>query len=575
MNTVPRASWCALSVLALALNTFGGELRLSLADYRDKMRGAWVGQMVGVEWGAPTEFKFNDQIIPAEKVPLWKPEMINGAYGNDDLYVEMTFLRTLEEYGPDVSIRQAGIDFANSGYRLWCANLAGRSNLRQGIAPPDSSHPRFNRRSNDIDYQIEADYSGIIAPGLPQEVIRLGGVFGRLMNYGDGVWAGQFVGAMYAKAYFTEDVNAILDAGLAAIPAESDYAQMVRNVRAWHRAFPDDWTKAWEKIRATYRADRNPEMRDTNGGIDVRLNGAQIVMGLLYGAGDFDRSMEIAMRGGWDSDCNPSNVGGILMCARGLRRLDAKYASALDTRKTFSHTPYTFETLCAVCEQLARQIVVRHGGRVERDAAGAEWFVIPEQTPTPEPWVPSWKAPEPTGSRFTDEEMKRQKYGFRIAHPEKLHVADPTARVQNALDELAPGWKTSPNASDMEPGYRDVVETPKGGVAHCILTHPPARGKPAILSRRFKVPAGDPRLHFEVMNAPGGDFRLEVRIDGQTLFATDIGCQANAGVRPVMCPFNVSLAPWTGREVLVELVNRPNGWFCEAAIWHNLRLGNN
>ena len=39
----------------------------------------------------------------------------------DDIYVEMTFLRTLEVHGLDCSIRQAGIDFANSGYRLWHA----------------------------------------------------------------------------------------------------------------------------------------------------------------------------------------------------------------------------------------------------------------------------------------------------------------------------------------------------------------------------------------------------------------------------------------------------------------------
>ena len=96
-----------------------GERRLSLDDYRDRMKGGWIGQIIGVAWGAPTEFKFNDVIIPQEKVPVWKPEMINHAFGQDDLYVEMTFLRTLEQYGLDVDIRQAGIDFANSEYQLW------------------------------------------------------------------------------------------------------------------------------------------------------------------------------------------------------------------------------------------------------------------------------------------------------------------------------------------------------------------------------------------------------------------------------------------------------------------------
>ena len=102
--------------------------RLPVKEYRDKMKAAWIGQIAGVSWGAPTEFKWRDQMIPEDKMPKWRPAMINDAFGQDDLYVEMTFLRTMEEYGLDCSIRQAGIDFANSGYPLWCLN---------NLPPPD------------------------------------------------------------------------------------------------------------------------------------------------------------------------------------------------------------------------------------------------------------------------------------------------------------------------------------------------------------------------------------------------------------------------------------------------------
>ena len=144
---------CSLTVLTsvffVAPNTQaapgqdGPVRRLPVKEFRDKMKGAWIGQMIGVGWGAPTEFKIKGEIIPEDKMPAWKPDMVNQ-HNNDDCYVEMTFLRTLEQYGFDASIRQAGIDFANSGYRLWHANKAGRDNLRSGIAPPDSGHPKFN-----------------------------------------------------------------------------------------------------------------------------------------------------------------------------------------------------------------------------------------------------------------------------------------------------------------------------------------------------------------------------------------------------------------------------------------------
>ena len=121
----------------------------------------------------------------------------------------------------DVSMKQAGIDFANSGYMLWHANRIGRENLLKGIAPPNSGHPNFSTHADDIDYQIEADFSGLIAPGLPNTVIDLGEKFGRLMNYGDGLYGGQFVGGLYAEAFFEDDPAKLVDAALKYIPEGS------------------------------------------------------------------------------------------------------------------------------------------------------------------------------------------------------------------------------------------------------------------------------------------------------------------------------------------------------------------
>ncbi|RLD59705.1 MAG: hypothetical protein DRI97_00420, partial [Bacteroidetes bacterium] len=74
--------------------------KISVEEYRSKMKAGWLGQMAGVGQGAPTEFKFNGKIIPEEKVPSWDKKMINQHW-QDDIYVEMTFLKTLEDYGFD------------------------------------------------------------------------------------------------------------------------------------------------------------------------------------------------------------------------------------------------------------------------------------------------------------------------------------------------------------------------------------------------------------------------------------------------------------------------------------------
>ena len=376
--------------------------RLPAKEYLEKMKAGWVGQIIGVAWGAPTEGKFKT-IIPLEKVPPFSEDLVNNAFRQDDLYVEMTFLRTLEMHGFDVSIRQAGIDFANSEYPLWVANAAGRSNLRKGIAPPDSSHPRFHRSSGAIDYQIEADYSGLIAPGMPNAVIALGEKFGRLMNYGDGVYAGQFMGCMYADAFFEKDILKIIDAGLRCIPQESMYAGMVKDVLRWSRENPDDWEKTWALIDAKYRQDKNYYVSP----LDVKLEGAFVLLGMLYGKGDPDQTIIISMRGGSDSDCNPSSAAGVLFTSRGLSGLPERYYRKLDETAVFSHTAYHFPALLAVCDKLARQALAQAGGRVEKNAKGEEIFVIPVRAPKASRFEDIKNPGPPAGSMFTPEERAR------------------------------------------------------------------------------------------------------------------------------------------------------------------------
>jgi hypothetical protein len=419
-NLKKRSLWTIFPVLfgaAAAMLPAGAGAadfrRLPMSEYRDKMQAGWIGQMCGVGWGGPTEFKWKGQIVPADKVPQWKPEMVNQ-FNQDDIYVEMTFVRTLELYGLDVPIRQAGIDFANSGYPLWHANRAGRDNLRAGIAPPDSGHPQFNKHADDIDYQIEADYSGLIAPGMPNLAIELGEKFGRLMNYGDGVYGGQFVGGMYAEAFFEDDPVRIVEAGLRCIPARSQYAECIRDVLAWYKAAPENWADTWEKVEAKYQD--NPAYRKASCGgpqsdfnIDAKINGAYIVMGLLYGQRDPDKTIVIATRCGQDSDCNPANAGGVLFTTIGRSRLPDRFVSALNPDGVFSHTEYNFPRLVEVSEKLVRQAVVRSGGKVEKDADGNEVLVIPVETPKPGKLEQCWEPGPIAGSRFTEEEIKQIK----------------------------------------------------------------------------------------------------------------------------------------------------------------------
>lgn len=528
--------------------------RLSLREYRDRMQGGWLGQMAGVAWGAPTEFKWKDAIIPADKVPLWKPEMINEAFPQDDLYVEMTFLRTLEQYGLGVSIRQAGIDFANSRYPLWCANNAGRKNLRAGIAPPDSSHPQFNNRPNDIDYQIEADFSGLIAPGLPQFAIECGEKFGRLMNYGDGMYAGQFIGAMYAAAFFESDPEKIAQTALQAIPADCQYAEMVRDLIAWHRADSNDWEKTWQLCQKKYR--ENPEFQKaSNGDIDCKINGAYVLLGLLYGNRDLDRTIMLSMRCGMDSDCNPSSAAGVLATTFGAARLPQRFTSALSQEAIFSHTAYSFPQLIEVSEKLARQVVLRAGGKVLRDA-GEEFFLIPVRVPQPSRLELSW-APGPiANSRFTPAEM------------EQINADNVPSHMHAAVEDFAAGWEIANCGPDMEPGLRPEY----AGRQNVLVTHPLDSSTGCVLSRKINVPAGKKTLLRVVVGHDSrGDFDLLVRANGKELLRQPVNKQTSTN-DPWLTQ-DVDLSQFAGKKALkLELINQPSGWSYEAAYWAEIAV---
>jgi hypothetical protein len=547
-------TYCTFTAVCLA-PAQGAETvrRLSVKEYRDKMKAGWIGQIAGVAWGAPTEFRFKDQIIPEDKMPKWRPAMINDAFGQDDLYVEMTFLRSLEQYGLDVSIRQAGIDFANSGYPLWCANNAGRVNLRKGIAPPDSSHPKFNRCPNDIDYQIEADYSGLIAPGLPQAAIDMGEKFGRLMNYGDGVYAGQFMGALYAAAFFESDPVKLVETALPAIPAGSQYAEMVRDLLAWYRANPDDWQKTWARCQEKYR--RNPEyQKASNGGIDCKINGAYVLLGLLHGKRDLDQTIIISCRGGQDSDCNPSSSAGVLCTTIGFSQLPDRFTKELDETRIFSHTAYHFPGLLDACERLTRQVVLKYGGRIEKGPAGQEIFIIPVTAPKPSKLELSW-APGPIDhSRFTPEEMAR------------ITVGNVAKAVQEAAARVTPGWNISNCGTEMDPGLR----ADWAGRRNVLATHPLDRETGCVLSRTVELPAAkNSRLRLVVGHDPQGDFDLIVRADGKELLRKQVGPGTATGH---WLTERIDLAPFAGRTVRLELVNQPSGWSNEAAYWAEIKV---
>lgn len=381
-------------LLAIILLTVGmtGSLqsparRITRQALEDKIRGGWAGQMIGVSYGAPTEFNYLGKIIERE-IP-WSPERVENSLHQDDLYVDMTLAEVLDRAGLDATTEQYGEAFKETKYPLWHANASARRNLNRGLKAPLSGHPRYNVHANDIDFQIEADFIGLMTPGLPQTANDFADRVGHVMNYGDGVYGGMFVSGMYAAAFFETDPHRIVELGLACLPARSGYAQTIGDLLALHRQYPNDWKEAWRRINEKWdRDDPCTEGALHPFNIDARLNGAYVALGLLYGDGDFGKTIEISTRAGQDSDCNPASAAGVLGVVLGYDKIPNQWKGGIPAiaDKKFDFTNLNFNEITQATLKRALQLIEKAGGKVSGDA-----IVIPAQPPRAarlEQWSP-------------------------------------------------------------------------------------------------------------------------------------------------------------------------------------------
>jgi len=122
---------------------------------KDKIAGGWAGKMIGVTYGAPTEFRAQSKIF-GDSIK-WKPSDIKGSLWQDDIYVQLTFLMSMDKYGIDAHAKKFQEMLAKAGYPLWHANMQARKNYYDSIFVPASGSPEYNLHADDIDFQIEAD----------------------------------------------------------------------------------------------------------------------------------------------------------------------------------------------------------------------------------------------------------------------------------------------------------------------------------------------------------------------------------------------------------------------------------
>lgn len=360
--------------------------KLSRETLQDKIKGGWAGQTIGCTYGGHFEFKYNGTMIQ-DYVPVhWDSGSIKWWYDNapglyDDVYMDLTFVEVFEKYGLKAPVDSFANAFAHASYPLWHANQAARFNLLNGIKAPESGHWRNNPHADDIDFQIEADFAGLMAPGMANTAGVICDSIGHIMNFGDGWYGGVYVAAMYSLAFVSDDVKWVVTEGLKTIPAGSKYRQCMEAVIAAHKQYPNDWKRAWFEVERNWSEDLYcPDGVHAPFNIDATVNSAYILIGLLYGEGDFTKTMDISMRCGQDADCNPASAAGILGTMIGYSKIPEKYLQALRIveDRDFVYTTASLNDLYRMSFDHALAVIQSNKGEVN-----ASGVTIPYETPKP------------------------------------------------------------------------------------------------------------------------------------------------------------------------------------------------
>lgn len=299
-------------------------------EYIEQIYAGWLAKIIGIRLGAPIEG--------------WTYEKIKNTYGDlrdypvdyhefaadDDSNGPLFFLRALEEgrHGFELEaqdVAEALLNYApfEHGFFWWggygiSTEHTAYLNLRNQVPAPRSGSIEQNGHATaeQIGGQIFIDTWGLVTPGNPDLAAKYAKKAASVTHDGNGIYGGIFVAVCISYAFEEKDIRKIIEKGLSYIPEDCEYARVVRAVMAFYDQHPENWRDCFHYIYENYGYDKYP------GNCHIIPNIAVMILGLLYGKGDFSDTLNITNMCGWDTDCNVGNVATIMGVRNGLDGID-------------------------------------------------------------------------------------------------------------------------------------------------------------------------------------------------------------------------------------------------------------
>jgi hypothetical protein len=302
-------------------------------DYVERVYAGVLGKIIGVYLGRPFEGWPHERIIrELGEITYYVHEKcgVPLIVTDDDITGTFTFLRAMPDHGntsalTPAQIGQTWLNYLIEGRTiLWWGGLGNSTEhtaylrLKHGIAAPRSGSMALNGKvvAEQIGAQIFIDGWAMIAPGDPALAADLARRAASVSHDGEAIYGAQVIAAMESLAFVEPDLDKLLDTAVSFIPKDSVICRMIGDLRDW-RGRTSDWREAFGLLSAQYGYDKY------GGNCHMVPNHGLIVLSLLWGDDDFQKTLMIVNTCGWDTDCNSGNVGCLMGIKNGLAGIEA------------------------------------------------------------------------------------------------------------------------------------------------------------------------------------------------------------------------------------------------------------
>ncbi len=323
-------------------------IKLNREQIKDKIHACWTGKNIGGTIGGP--YEGTRELLDITGFASEKGEPLP----NDDLDLQLVWLFAMENVGPyNLTAKELGEYWLQCIPPSWNEYGTGKANMEGGLLPPLSGQYANQRWYHSNGAWIRSEIWACLAPGYPEIARRYAFEDGCVDHgMGEGTVAEQFTVTLESLAFFETDIRAIIEKALPAIPEDSRVAKAVRLViDGFDRG--DDWKDV-----------RNALVKQSEdiGWFQAPANIGYVVLGLLYGEGDFKKSILYTINCGDDTDCTAGTVGAFLGILYGSAGIPADWAEyigdkiiSISTNMGYGHLR-ELNSCTVLTERVMRQI---------------------------------------------------------------------------------------------------------------------------------------------------------------------------------------------------------------------------